>query len=55
MGIRMKTMTVMGVIGLLAIIMISYASYRLNIKSVMSEANIKSNIVLNYAMSTLST
>jgi HAMP domain-containing protein len=46
-------MIVMGILGVLSIGIIGFSSYHLNMKSMMHEANIKSNIILNYAMASL--
>ncbi len=54
MGIRMKSILVMGVLGFIAIAIIGVTSYQLSIKNALSEAKIKSNIILNYAMATKS-
>jgi len=52
MGIRVKSILVMGVLGLLAIAVIGITSYKLSVKNAMDEAKIKSNIILNYTMAT---
>ncbi|MCW9049190.1 MAG: DUF3365 domain-containing protein, partial [Deltaproteobacteria bacterium] len=52
MGIRARSILVMGVLGFLAIAVIGITSYQLSIKNAMDEAKIKSNIILNYAMAT---
>ena len=52
MGIRLRSILVMGVLGLFAIAAIGMTSYQLSIKNAMNEAKIKSNIILNYAMAT---
>lgn len=52
MGIRMRSILVMGILGLLAIAVIGITSYKLSVKNAMDEAKIKSNIILNYAMAT---
>ncbi|MDF1615311.1 Tll0287-like domain-containing protein [Desulfurivibrio dismutans] len=52
MGIRMRSVLVMGVLGFLAIAVIGFASYRLSVNNALNEAQIKSDIVLNYAMAT---
>ena len=52
MGIRMRSILVMGILGLLAIAVIGITSYKLSVKSALNEAKIKSNIILNYAMAT---
>ncbi len=53
MGIRRKTISVLGISGLVAIGVIGFFSYRFNMENVLEEADIKSKIVLNYAMSSL--
>mgnify|MGYP000420006630 CR=1 FL=1 len=50
MGIRMRSVLVMGILGFLAIAVIGFASYRLSIKNAMNEAKIKSEIIMSYAM-----
>ncbi len=52
MGIRMRSILVMGVLGVLAIAVIGITSYQLSIKNALNEAKTKSNIILNYAMAT---
>ncbi|MCK4501777.1 MAG: DUF3365 domain-containing protein [Desulfuromonadales bacterium] len=52
MGIRMRSILVMGILGLLAIVVIGIASYKLSVTNALNEAKIKSNIILNYAMAT---
>ena len=52
MGIRMRSILVMGILGLLAIAVIGIASYKLSVNNALNEAKIKSNIILNYAMAT---
>ncbi|WP_029916045.1 c-type heme family protein [Pelobacter seleniigenes] len=52
MGIRLRSVLVMGVLGLLAIGVIGYTSYKLSVNNALEEAKIKSNIILNYAMAT---
>lgn len=52
MGIRVKSLLVLGLLGILAIVVIGITSYKLSIKNAMDEAKIKSNIILNYAMAT---
>ncbi|MBN1958451.1 MAG: DUF3365 domain-containing protein [Desulfuromonadales bacterium] len=52
MGIRIKSLLVMGVLGALAIAVIGVTSYQLSVNNAMDEAKIKSNIILNYAMAT---
>lgn len=50
MGIRIKSILVMGILGLLAIAVIGITSYNLSVKNAMDEAKIKSKIILNYTM-----
>ncbi|SDZ81638.1 HAMP domain-containing protein [Desulfuromusa kysingii] len=52
MGIRMRSILVMGVLGLLAIAVIGITSYKLSVNNALAEAKTKSNIILNYAMAT---
>lgn len=52
MGIRSKSILIMGLLGLLAIAVIGVTSYKLSINNAMDEAKVKSNIILNYAMAT---
>lgn len=52
MGIRMRSILVMGILGFLAIGVIGFASYRLSLKNALAEAKIKSDIVMSYAMAT---
>ena len=52
MGIRMRSILVMGILGLLAITAIGITSYKLSVKNALDEAKVKSNIILNYAMAT---
>jgi len=52
MGIRMRSILVMGILGLLAIAAIGITSYKLSVNNALSEAKIKSKIILNYAMAT---
>ncbi|MBD1400470.1 c-type heme family protein [Pelovirga terrestris] len=52
MGIRMRSILVMGILGFLAIGVLGFSSYRLSMKSALEEAKIKSDIVMNYAMAT---
>ncbi len=52
MGIRMRTILVMAILGFLAIAVIGVTSYTLSVKNAMNEAKVKSNIILNYAMAT---
>ncbi len=52
MGIRMRSILVMGILGLLAIAAIGITSYKLSVNNALSEAKIKSSIILNYAMAT---
>ncbi len=52
MGIRMRSILVMGILGLLAIAVIGITSYKLSVRNALDEAKIKSNIILNYAMAT---
>lgn len=52
MGIRMRTIAIMGVLGLIAIAIIGVTSYKLSLENALNEARIKSNIILNYAMAT---
>lgn len=54
MGIRMKSILIMGILGLLAITAIGAISYQLSIANALNEAKIKSKIILNYAMATKS-
>ncbi|PLY02828.1 MAG: hypothetical protein C0622_05085 [Desulfuromonas sp.] len=53
MGIRMKSILVMGIIGLIAIVAIGVTSYKLSIDNAMKENQVKTHIILNYAMSTM--
>ncbi|MFK5926397.1 MAG: DUF3365 domain-containing protein [Desulfuromusa sp.] len=48
----MRSILVMGILGLLAIAVIGITSYKLSVRSALDEAKIKSNIILNYAMAT---
>ncbi|WP_321366189.1 DUF3365 domain-containing protein [uncultured Desulfuromusa sp.] len=50
MGIRMRSILVMGILGLLATAVIGITSYKLSVDNALSEAKSKSNIILNYAM-----
>ncbi len=50
MGIRMRSILVMGTLGFLAIIALGFTSYRLSMNNALQEAKIKSDIVMNYAM-----
>lgn len=52
MGIRMRSILVMGILGFLAIGVLGFTSYRLSMNNALKEAKIKSDIVMNYAMST---
>ncbi len=52
MGIRLRSILVMGVLGLVTIAIIGATSYRVSVNSALDEARIKSNIILNYAMAT---
>jgi len=52
MGIRMRSILVMGILGFLAIGVLGFTSYRLSMKSALEEAKTKSDIVMNYAMAT---
>ena len=52
MGIRMRSILVMGILGLLAIAVIGITSYKLSVRNALDEAKIKSKIILNYAMAT---
>lgn len=52
MGIRMRSILVMGILGLLAIAVIGITSYKLSVNNALDEAKIKCNIILNYAMAT---
>lgn len=54
MGIRMRSILVMGILGFLAIAIIGVTSYQLSVKNALAEAKAKSNIILNYAMATKS-
>ena len=54
MGIRMRSILVMGILGLLAIAVIGITSYKLSVSNALNEAKIKSKIILNYAMATKS-
>ena len=56
MGIRIKSILVMGILGLLAIAVIGITSYNLSVKNAMDEAKIKSKIILNsgYALNSSS-
>ena len=54
MGIRVRSLLVMGLLGLVAIVVIGVTSYQLSMKNAREEAKIKSNIILNYAMATKS-
>ena len=53
MGIRMRSIVVMGILGLLAIVVIGVTSYKLSVNNALGEAKVKSNIILNYAMATM--
>ncbi len=50
MGIRMRSILVMGILGFLAIGVLGFTSYRLSMNNALAEAKIKSDIVMNYAM-----
>lgn len=50
MGIRMRSILVMGILGFLAIGVLGFTSYHLSMKNALAEAKIKSDIVMNYAM-----
>ncbi len=50
MGIRMRSILVMGILGFLAIGVLGFTSYRLSMNNALDEAKIKSDIVMNYAM-----
>ena len=50
MGIRMRSILVMGILGLLAIGVLGFTSYRLSVNNALAEAEIKSDLVMNYAM-----
>jgi len=50
MGIRMRSILVMGILGFLAIGILGITSYRLSMKNALTEAEIKSDLVMNYAM-----
>ena len=52
MGIRMKSILIMGILGLLAITAIGAISYQLSVANALKEAKSKSKIILNYAMAT---
>lgn len=52
MGIRVRSIIVMGILGLIAIIIIGITSYKLSTRNAIAEARIKSDIILNYAMAT---
>ena len=52
MGIRMRSILIMGILGLLAITAIGVTSYQLSVKNALNEAKNKSRIILNYAMAT---
>ncbi len=52
MGIRMRSILVMGILGLLAIAVIGITSYKLSVGNALDEAKVKSSIILNYAMAT---
>ena len=52
MGIRMRSILIMGILGLLAITAIGVTSYQLSVKNALNEAKNKSKIILNYAMAT---
>lgn len=52
MGIRMKSILIMGILGFVAIGIIGLTSYRLSVANALHEAQIKSDIVLNYTMAT---
>ena len=52
MGIRMRSILVMGILGIIAIVVIGVTSYKLSVNNAIDEARIKSNIILNYAMAT---
>ncbi len=52
MGIRMKSILIMGILGFVAIGIIGFTSYRLSVANALHEAQIKSDLVLNYAMAT---
>lgn len=52
MGIRMRSILVMGILGLVTIAIIGATSYRMSVNNALDEARIKSNIILNYAMAT---
>lgn len=52
MGIRMRSILVMGILGFLAIAVIGITSYKLSVRNALDEAKAKSNIILNYAMAT---
>jgi len=50
MGIRMRSILVMGILGFLAIGVLGFTSYRLSMNNALAEAEIKSDLVMNYAM-----
>ncbi len=50
MGIRMRSILVMGILGFLAIGVLGFTSYRLSMNNALEEAKIKSDLVMNYAM-----
>ena len=52
MGIRMRSILIMGILGFLAITAIGVTSYQLSVKNALNEAKNKSKIILNYAMAT---
>lgn len=52
MGIRTRSIIVIGALGLIAIIAIGFTGYKLSVDNALDEARIKSNIILNYAMAT---
>jgi HAMP domain-containing protein len=50
MGIRMRSILVMGILGFMAIGILGFTSYRLSMNNALEEAKIKSDLVMNYAM-----
>jgi len=52
MGIRMRSILVMGILGIIAIAVIGITSYKLSVRNALNEAKIKSKIILNYTMAT---
>ncbi len=52
MGIRTRSILIMGILGILAITAIGFTSYQLSVKNALDEAKVKSKIILNYAMAT---